>query len=150
MHGIAAVVGKTGCMQNPESTHQMAAWAHRPMLFAGCTAVVGTGAFGVAMLLPVGIPAVALAATGAVAAASGLLTLLILIVARATGLRQRTEAAQGYVAAESRAAQESAAEPPAAQESATVLSARPQFVDEPTQPIVIDLTDDEWVPSATR
>lgn len=116
------------------------------MVFASGTAVLGALCFGVAVLLPVGLPAVALAAAGSVAAASGLLTLLILAFSRAMGRGQHAQPQKPSAGAE---------RPPVvtADTAATDAAARepsPSIVDEPTQPIVIDLTDDGWVTSANR
>lgn len=155
-------MGETGGMMHPESTHPFAAWTRHPLGFAAAIAVLGALSFGAALLMPVGIPAVALAAAGAVAAVAGLLTALILLLARITGLRDRSDrAVQQGRASSSRSgtrvsAPADAPATPVAPAAASERHAQPApaaeipIEDHPTQPLVLDLTDDDRQHSPAR
>lgn len=108
-------------MTNPESAHPLAKWAHRPMLFAAATALLGCVGFAVALALPAGLLSFALAGCGAVAGVAGLLTMVLLAVARAYGLQPPATP-----------------EEPAPAPQPTMA----QTVEQPTEPLVLDLTDD--------
>jgi hypothetical protein len=80
-------------MQQRDGGLTVAAWVTRPIPFAAAVSGLGLAAFTASLLLPVGVPAVALGLVGAVAAGAGLLTLAVMGLGRITGLEQRSKRA---------------------------------------------------------
>ncbi len=93
--GIGPDLGETDRMDNrgnqSDGAHTLAAWIRRPELWAITVALLGGGCLMASLAMPISFGAVVLATIGSTCIVAGLLTLVVVLIGRLSGLHARSQ-----------------------------------------------------------